>query len=356
LTLDIKEILINLSEGTGVSGYELGIAAYLERKCPWADEIRRDKLGNLIMLKRARPAADPPCRPKVMLAAHMDEIGLIITKIEDEGFLRFSTVGGIDQRVLLAQEVVVHGKTELPGVVGAKPPHVQTPEERNNAVPMEQLYIDVGYSSKEQLNGLVSIGDLATINRKVVNLSSSLIAGKAMDDRAGVAVMLECLKALANMNHVADVYAVATVQEEVGVRGATTSTFGIVPDIGIALDVGHGDMPGVADHLTISMGNGPGIALGPHVHPSLHNRFVQIAKDWNISFTLQPAVRPGGTDAFAIQITQAGIPTALLSLPLRYMHTPVETLDYEDVRKTGRLLARFIAELDQEFVEGLKCF
>lgn len=354
--MDVKEILANLSEGTGVSGYEHGIADYLEQNCPWADEIRRDKLGNLIMVKRARPSAEQPSRPKVMLAAHMDEIGLIVTKIEDEGFLRFSAVGGIDQRVLLAQEVIVHGKAELPGVIGAKPPHVQAPAERNEAVPMEDLYIDVGYDSKEQLADLVNVGDLATINRKVVRLAGSLMAGKAMDDRAGVAVMLECLKALANMNHIADVYAVATVQEEVGVRGATTSTFGIVPDIGIALDVGHGDMPSVPEHLTISLGNGPGIALGPHVHPNLHKRLVQIAKDWNISYTLEPATRPGGTDAFAIQITQAGIPTALLSIPLRYMHTPVETLNYEDVRKTARLLAQFISELDQEFVEGLKCF
>ena len=308
------------------------------------------------MLKRAKPAVEHAYRPKVMLAAHMDEIGLIITKIDDEGFLRFSTVGGIDQRVLLAQEVIVHGKTDLPGVIGAKPPHVQAPEERNNAVPIDELKIEVGNDSKDQLDELVGIVEHATINRKVENLNGSLMAGKAMDDRAGVAVMLECLKALANMNHIADVYAVATVQEEVGVRGATTSTYGIVPDIGIALDVGHGDMSGVAEHLTISLGNGPGIAMGPHVHPSLHKRLVQTAKDWNISYTLEPAVRPGGTDAFAIQITQAGIPTALLSLPLRYMHTAVETLDYDDVRKTARLLAQFISELDQEFVEGLKCF
>jgi len=356
MAMDVKEILANLSEGTGISGYEHGLADYLEQHCPWADEIRQDKLGNLIMVQRARNAAEQPYRPKVMLAAHMDEIGLIITKIDDEGFLRFSTVGGIDQRVLLAQEVIVHGKTDLPGVIGAEPPHVQDPNERSEAVPMDELYIDVGYDSKEQLAELVRVGDLATINRKVVHLGGSLMAGKAMDDRAGVAVMLECLKALATMNHIADVYAVATVQEEVGYRGAITSAFGIVPDIGIALDVGHGDMPGVPEYLTINLGNGPGIALGPHVHPSLHKRLVQTAKEWNISYSLEPATRPSGTDAYAIQITQAGIPTALLSIPLRYMHTPVETLNWDDVRKTARLLAQFIAELDQEFVEGLKCF
>ena len=126
------------------SGYEHGMADYLEQNCPWADEIRRDKLGNLIMVKRARPAAEQPSRPKVMLAAHMDEIGLIVTKIEDEGFLRFSAVGGIDQRVLLAQEVIVHGKAELPGVIASRP---CTGSRNETSVPMEDLYIDVGYDS-----------------------------------------------------------------------------------------------------------------------------------------------------------------------------------------------------------------
>ncbi len=352
--MDIKKILLTLSKMSGVSGYEHNVAKHIESNCPWADEIRTDKLGNLIMLKKATITASE--NPKVMLAAHMDEIGLMITKIDDKGFLYFSPVGGIDQRVLLAQEVIVHGEKELPGVIGAKPPHVQAPTERNKAVEMDDLFIDIGYATKEEANELVSIGDLATINRSPLELRGSLLAGKAMDDRACVAIILECLKALESMNHLADVYAVATVQEEVGVRGATTSTYSIVPDIGIALDVGHGDMPGVPEYQTIKLGNGPGIALGPHVHPKIHKRFIDTAKDWNINYSLEPAVRPEGTDAYAIQITQDGIPTMLLSLPLRYMHTPVETLDYGDIRKTARLLAQFIAELDWKFVEGLGCF
>jgi len=353
--MDIKKILINLSEASGVSGYEHNVADYLEQNCPWADEIRRDKLGNLIMLKKATRNTGA-VNPKVMLAAHMDEIGLIVTKIEKEGFLRFSTIGGIDQRVLLAQEVVVHGKQNLLGVIGAEPPHSQTADAQSRAVKMEDLYIDIGFDNAEQVQELVSVGDLVTINQSVVQLQGSMLAGKAMDDRACVAIMLECFKELQNLTHAVDVYAVATVQEEVGVRGATTSTYGITPDIGIAIDVGHGDMPGVPEYQTIKIGNGPGIALGPHVHPKIYERFVSTAKEWNISYSLEPATRPGGTDAFAIQITQDGIPTALLSLPLRYMHTPVETLDYQDIQKTARLLAKFISEIDQEFVEGLMCF
>ena len=164
--MEIKEILVNLSEASGVSGYEHNLADYLEQNCPWADEIRRDKLGNLIMLKRATKVSDKPSPCKVMLAAHMDEIGLIITKIEEDGFSRFSTIGGIDQRVLLAQEVIVHGKEKLVGVIGAKPPHIQTASERNNAVPMDELYIDIGYDTREQVEELVSIGDwLQSISR-----------------------------------------------------------------------------------------------------------------------------------------------------------------------------------------------
>ncbi len=351
--MDIKELLISISEKAGISGYEQSIADEISQNCPWADQIRQDNLGNLIMLKTG--CGNQP-RPKVMLAAHMDEIGLIVTKIEKAGFLRFSTIGGIDQRVLLAQEVVVHGKQELRGVIGAKPPHMQTANEREQAVKLEDLFIDLGFDNTEAVTDLVSVGDLATLHRPVIQLNGSHLAGKAMDDRASMAILFECLQTLSTMHHLADVYAVATVQEEVGVRGATTSTYGIVPDIGIAVDVGHGDIPGVPEYKTIKLGNGPGIALGPHVHPKLHERFVKTAKNWNLSYSLEPSPNPGGTDAYAIQVTQAGIPTILLSLPLRYMHTPVETLDYDDVQKTGRLLALFIAELDYTFVEGLQCF
>jgi len=353
--LSIKDVLIALSENAGVSGYEDQIAQLIIDNCPDADQIRRDKLGNLIMLKKANVKTEKP-PVKVMLAAHMDEIGLMITKIEETGFLRFAPIGGIDQRVLLGQEVEVHGKNKLVGVIGAKPPHIQAPNERESSVAMDQLFIDIGFDSYEEASKVVSIGDLVTLKRSVVQLQGSYMAGKAMDDRASVAIMLECLKQLNQLNYSADVYAVATVQEEVGIRGATTSTYGIVPDIGIAIDVGHGDMPGVPEHQTLKLGKGPGIALGPHVHPKIYERFVKTAKEWNIDYSLEPATHPGGTDAFAIQITQDGIPTMLISLPLRYMHTPVETLDYGDVKKAARLIALFIAELDEEFVEGLRCF
>ncbi|HPT83576.1 MAG TPA: M42 family metallopeptidase [Limnochordia bacterium] len=352
--MDVKQVFRTLSEAPGVSGYEHNLVELIKQGCPWADEVRTDKLGNLIMLKRGQ---GPEPRPKVMLAAHMDEIGLIITDIEKEGFLRFSTIGGFDQRVLLAQEVVVHGRQgALSGVIGAKPPHIQAPGEQSKAVKMEDLFIDAGFAGREEAEQFVQIGDLVTIKRPVTELQGSFLAGKAFDDRAGVAAILECFQVLSTVAHQADVYGVATVQEEVGLRGAVTSTYGIVPDIGIAIDVGFGDSPGLPETDTIKLSQGPGIAIGPHVHPKLHNRMVEVAKEWNISYSLDPSPYPGGTDAYAMQVARAGVATILLSIPLRYMHTPVETLDYQDIKSTGRLMAMFIAGLDHEFVEGLTCF
>lgn len=347
--MDVKEFLIELSNATGVSGYEDAVAEVVKKAfAPHVDEIRQDALGNVIMLKRG--TGDSP--PKVMLAAHMDEIGLVVTKVEDDGFLRVSSMGGVDQRILPAAEVIVHGKQKLLGVVGAKPPHVQQPDERNKAVKMQDLFIDIGLSGDEAKE-VVSVGDMITIRQEPTEMNGKL-AGKVMDDRAGVAALFACCLALKKIQHRADVYFVATVQEEVGVRGATVSTFGILPEIGIAVDVGHGDMAGVSG--TLKLGGGPGVGIGPHVHPKLFAKLKAVADDWKIDYAVDPSPYPGGTDAYAIQVTAAGIPTALISIPLRYMHTPVETLDLADIDKAGRLMALFISEVDAEFVEGLRCY
>ncbi|NMB45106.1 MAG: M42 family metallopeptidase [Firmicutes bacterium] len=348
-----KDLLQALSRGKGVSGYEADLVPLLtEAFAPLVDQVKEDKLGNLIMLRRGR-GTEP--RKKIMLAAHMDEIGLVITGYETGGFLRFSNIGGIDDRVLLAQQVVVHGRKDLVGVIGAKPPHIQEPGEQDKSVKISDLFIDVGLDD-ETLRELVDIGDMATLAQQPVGLLNERFAGKAFDDRAGVVVMYLCLEILARLSHASDVYAVATVQEEVGIRGATVSTYGIVPDIGIALDVGHGDIPGVPAYDTLPLGKGSGIAIGPQVHPQIYDRLLKIAKQWGIPYGIEPATSPAGTDAYAIQITQQGIPTALISLPLRYMHTPVETLEWSDLEAAARLLAMFICSIDSEFVEGLRCF
>ena len=349
---DNVEILKQLSETNGVSGYERNITSQVEDVFSrYTDEIKYDNLGNLIACKKGTAEEEI----KVMFAAHMDEIGLMVNEIEEDGFLRFTAVGGVDQRTLVGQEVTVFAKEELQGIIGAKPPHVQNSKERRKAYEMDDMYIDLGLD-EDEVKEKVRIGDVITVKREFEELKNERVTGKALDDRAGILVMLTALQELKNVTHQADLYTVATVQEEVGVRGATTSTYGIVPDIGIAIDVCHGTMPGVSSEDAAELGGGSAIGFGPHVHPKMFSKLKDIAEKNEIKYQVEPSHTPRGTDAFAIQVTRAGIPTALISIPLRYMHTSVETISMKDIKRSGKLLARFIRGLNAEFVEGLECF
>jgi putative aminopeptidase FrvX len=352
--LENLDLLRRLSREQGVSGRETGIAQILaETLSPLADNVQKDNLGNIIVRKKGE---GPYPHPKVMLAAHMDEIGLMVTKVLEGGFLRFTSVGGIDLRTLPGQEVIIHGLQPIRGVIGAKPLHLQAPGERKEALAGEEMYIDTGYGQEKELAEIVPLGTVVTIERDLQVLANEQVAGKALDNRAGVAVLVACFRELTRLKHRADVYGVATVQEEVGVRGAMVSSYGIAPDLGVVIDVCHGDMPGVAEDEGFSLGKGPAIGLGPHVHPRLFSALTKTAREVGISYQVEPSPTPGGTDAWAIQIARNGIPTALVSLPLRYMHTAVETLSLKDLKETGRLLAAFIQKLEPAFVEGLTCY
>jgi endoglucanase len=199
----------------------------------------------------------------------------------------------------------------------------------------------------------VRIGDLITIRRPFIALKNGLVSGKAFDDRAAVVSVALCLDALRTLKHEWDVFAVATVQEEVGVRGATTSAYGIVPDIGIAIDVGFGRQPGVSERHAIELDKGPALCIGPNIHPALFSELKRVADELEIPVQTEVSPRPTGTDARAIQVTREGIPTALLSIPLRNMHTPIETLAIKDLERTGRLMAHFIGGLDEASIERL---
>jgi tetrahedral aminopeptidase len=348
--LPIQELMKRLSEARGVSGYEAGIRPLVaEEFRKHADEVRADVMGSLIACKHG--TGGTTVRRSIMLAGHMDEIGLIVTN-RDKAFLRFATVGGFDPRVLLGQEVVVHGRRDLPGVVGTRPPHVLSERERSEVVPLDHLFIDVGMSEAE-VRETVRVGDIITLQGGFVELSNGMVAGKALDDRAAVACLADCLERLAKANHTWDVYAVATVQEEVGCKGAITSTFALTPDVGIAIDVTHGNMPGVSEADTVRVGDGPAIGLGPNIHPKMYSRLVETAKASEIPYQIEAIPGASGTDAWAMQVAREGLPTALLSLPLRYMHTPVETLLMKDVERTSRLLADFIICLDDAFAADL---
>ena len=349
---DGKAFLQSLIESHGISGYEYGVA---EKVVPvfqeFTPDVHIDRLGNVIA--KLSGTGDGP-RPRVMLAGHMDEIGMLVTKIDERGFLRFHAFG-FDQRTLPSQEVIVHGREPLVGIIGAKPPHLLSAEERTKAIKIENMTIDLGMSV-EKVKQLVQVGDPITIRRSMIPLQGNIIAGKALDDRAGVVAIFECFKELQRLHFSADVFGVATVQEEVGLRGAVVSAFGVTPDIGIAIDVCHGDMPGVSEFQTSPLGKGPTVGVGANIHPKVFQRLKEVGKEQRIPFHTHAYPAGTGTDAWAIQVARAGVASAVISLPERYMHTSVETLSYDDIVATGKLLAHFIASLDAAYVEGLSCY
>ncbi|NLD45081.1 MAG: M42 family metallopeptidase [Chloroflexi bacterium] len=349
--MDTVALLRQLSEASGVTGYEEEVRALVaEAFRPHADEIRVDALGNLIALKRGTRPEGEPVR-SIMLAAHTDEIGMMVTGLE-EGFLRVGRVGGTDPRTILGQEVVVHGRRPLPGIIGSRPPHVLPPEARKNVVPFDELFVDVGLAP-EALRELVRVGDVITLYQPFTELAEGYVAGKAFDDRAGVVSVALCLEALAAARHRWDVYAVATTQEEIGLRGATVSAWSVAPDAAIAIDVGFGRQRGVSDEDSVDMDGGPVLTIGPNVHPVMYEELVRAAKAHEIRYQVEVAPGATGTDGWAIQVARAGVPTEVISLPLRYMHSTVETVCVADIERTGRLMAAFIARLDESFSERL---
>lgn len=350
--LDVKEHLKTLVETHAPSGHEAPMRAVLREA--WrdlVDEFDQDKLGSLIGIKRGkRTDGDAPAR-KIMLAAHMDEIALMVRAVVD-GFILTHRIGGVDNRVLPAQPVMVHGRQPLPGVVATVPPHLLSSDSRRKYPHEHELIIDVGLPA-EEVAQLVRVGDLVTVDVPLTALQGKRIAAKAMDNRACVAAVTACLDALKNLHHTWDVYAVATVQEETGLRGATTAAFRIQPDIAVALDVTFGKQPGVDSDVSVDLGGGPALGIGPNMHTQLTEKLRETAKHYEIK--LQEEIIPGnsGTDAWAIQVARQGIPTGLISIPIRNMHTPVETVDLRDIERSGRLLAHFIARLDADFLAAI---
>ncbi|HHV64177.1 MAG TPA: M42 family metallopeptidase [Peptococcaceae bacterium] len=331
----------------GVSGYEQQVIPYLERIfAPYNLKISTDFMGNCYLEKDGLSG-----KQTVMLAAHLDEIGLITTHIDSRGFVHFSTVGGIDQRVLLNQEVIIHGKKEIKGIICADNPGSNA---NKKAISTEDLMIDIGYPFTKAQE-LVQPGDIISINRSPIEILNKRIAGKALDDRAGIAVLAVCINELSYLQHSHKVIAVATVQEEVGLRGAVTSSDNLRPEIAVVIDVTHAQTLDTKNQVNTLLGKGPVIALGPNIHPRIYSSLKNAAEENRIPYQIQPIAGPTGTDARAIQLTGCGIPTGLLSIPLRYMHTSVETVSLQDIVDGGKLLARFIASLPDD-LEELSCY
>lgn len=350
--MENKELLALLSEASGVSGHEGEVAEkIISAFQEFCDEVTTDPLGNIIGLKRGTQ----PSKGKIMLAAHMDEIGLMVKDIDENGLVSFTSIGGVDQRTLPCQEVTIHGREKVYGIIGVKPPHITGAEERSKALKIEELTIDTGYD-RDTLKALIEVGDVITINRSLTTLQNQWVAGKALDDRAGVVSLYSTMKELKHQNHHVDIYFVATVQEEVGARGAVTAAYGIEPDIGIAIDVGFGRTPELKAADTLEMEKGPAITLGPNVHPAIYNGLKAAAQQHYLNYQVEVAPGNTHTDAWPIQVSKAGVATGVLSIPLRYMHTSVETLSLKDIEKTGKLLAAFIMGLNDQEMEAFLCF
>ncbi len=339
--MEYMTVLKELSAFTGVSGREKEISEYIAdlfRK--YCDDVKIDKFYNVSAYKKGSDSAGK----KIMIMAHHDEIGMLVKSIDDKGFIKFTNIGGIDSKILLAQEVVVHGSKDVYGVIGAKPPHLLKPEEVKKAAKMEDLYIDTGLS-KESISKLVSIGDIISLKTYPFELKGNKFSSKCLDNRAGVGVLLDIMERLSRLNHNHDVVFVATSQEELGLSGAKIATYNINPDMAIVIDACHGEIPDASKDETYALGKGPAIAIGPNLHKIYTKKVMDVAKEENIAY--QVDVEPGntGTEAWATQVSRSGIPTLLISIPLKYMHTTIETVQISDIKNTGKLVSRFVSEL-----------
>jgi putative aminopeptidase FrvX len=347
------ELIKRLSVAIGVTGYggENAVQDVIANEMkPYVDRIERDRLGSVIGIKDGQQiiSQDTDQRRKVMIAAHLDEIGAIVTKI-DKGFIRFTQVGSLDDRILMGQPVMVHGKRDLPGLIGSIPPHLLADDRDRALVDLKRMHIDVGLPPA-QVEELVQIGDLISFTRTPAELLNGLVSGKALDNRASVAAMIVCLQELTKQRHQWDVYAVATADEEWGhFVGATTQAYAIRPDVALVIDVTFADV----DENDVKLNGGPVIGLGPGNHPVVRERLLKVCDDLEMKYQNEIMARGAGTDAQAIEISRAGIPTLLISVPSRYMHSPVEVVHPKDVERIGRLIVSFIASLDEAFVEEL---
>ncbi|MCC6694503.1 MAG: M42 family metallopeptidase [Candidatus Hydrogenedentes bacterium] len=310
---------------------------------PYVDKIYKDVHGNQYHVINA----DAPLR--VMLAGHVDEIALMVNHIDDKGFLGFQAIGGIDASVLDGQRVQVHHeKGAVPGVIGRKAIHLTDPDERGKPMQIHQMWIDIGAKNKKEAQRLVAIGDPATIDAGFLELRNDRVVARAMDDRIGAFVILETMRLLHKRKVPCAVYCVTTVQEEVGLRGATTSAYGCNPHAGIAVDVAHAtDHPNCDNkrYGAFTLDGGPILHLGPNINPIVAKGLIAAAKRKRIPYQVEAAPRGTGTDANAMQLSRGGVATGLIGVPNRYMHSPVEMVSLRDVEQCSELLAEWICTL-----------
>lgn len=350
------QMLKDLTDAKGIPGNEREprevMKKYIE---PYADEIQYDRLGSLIAEKTGQ--ADGP---KVMVAGHLDEVGFMVTQIDEKGFLRFQTVGGWWSQVMLAQRVsVVTRDGVVPGVIGSKPPHILSAEARKKPADIKDMFIDVGADNKEDAESFgIRPGDMVVpVCEFTVMKNQKYLMAKAWDNRIGCAIAVDVLKALKNESHPNRVYGVGTVQEEVGLRGATTAAHLIQPDIALTVDTGiPGDTPGISEKEALSkLGKGPQVIIydaSMVAHKGVRDFVTGVAEKHNIPFQFD-AVPGGGTDSGKIHLTGNGVPSLSITIATRYLHTAASIIHRDDYENAVKLIVECIKELDQEKVKNI---
>ena len=359
--MNVRKVIKRLAQAPGPTGNEIAAAEITsEIWKPYVDAIEIDRLGSVSARVKGVESESPR---QVLLAAHLDEIGLMVKKVvannnsnNSYGFLRLTKLGGVDIRHLLGQAVTVHGSgagnQELVGVIGSLPSRMLPLTRRKKAFGFEDLVVDVGLPFTE-VEQLVRVGDFISFRQPVRRLLNGRITGKALDNRASIAALAVCLSELSRRQHKWDVIVMATAQEETSFLGAYSGGHTVVPDIAIAVDVTIAKGPGNSDVSAIELGAGPIIGIGPNIHPGVLAKLKQVAESIDLTVHLEPHARSSGTDAYALQITRGGIPTGIVSIPLRNMHSMVEVAAIRDVKRTGRFLAEFVTRLDSDFYDRL---
>lgn len=350
------KLLKEISEINGVPGYEDEVRKYIREKMSPISEVSKDNLGSIICRKKGTSDS-----PRIMLAGHMDEVGMMVTYITKEGFLKFQTLGGWWEQVMLAQRVVVKtSQGDIIGVIGSKPPHILKQEERQKVVEKSAMFIDIGASSKEDAENMgVRPGDPVIPYSPFTEMKNpKYLMGKAWDNRIGCAIFMEVLRELSGQSHPNTVYGVGTVQEEVGLRGATTSVSVVEPDIGFALEVDiPGDTPGIKEYeAQAHLGNGPSILIydGSMIpHRRLRDFVIDTAR--SIGVPLQFNSMPGGgTDAGRIHVYKGGVPSLVVAVPTRYIHSHVGIIHRDDFDNAVKLMVEVIKRLDAAAVSAIK--
>jgi len=340
-----REFFIRLLETPSPSGYERPIQDLVRSYVrDFADRVTTDLHGNVIAAK------NPDARLRVMFAGHCDQIGMLITHFHDNGFLHAQTIGGWDAQQLIGQRMTIWtAQGPLPAVISRKPIHLLTDEERKQVVKLEDLWLDIGAKSKDEAKELVRIGDPVTLNLGYQEMRNGLANSPAMDNKCGLWVVIEALRRAARRDLRVAVFAVSTVAEEIGLRGAQTSAFGVDPQVGIAVDVTHAtDCPTIDKRQQgdISLGSGPVIVRGPNMNPVVVDRLISLAQKCEIPHQLAASGKAQPNDSNALQINRAGVATGLVSIPNRYMHSAVEMISLDDIDRAADLLAEFVVSLD----------